>query len=309
MPTALRWPDGALSGLASSMRTFAGPGMLAARGRISGRPRIALLLAAAGELAIDKSPKATARTDLPALLGRVAAGGYTGHDVAGAPGAAAGSLSAAVGTYASWRARGLVVKATGLPDPVVAVGEDLLAYGLAAAGTRRDGDSEESSATAEDEPPTSRPSLARSAGIGLLAGLAGTAAMTIAQGAEFALTDSEPSRTPADVADTLKRRAGRGRLERRHRRAAGQAMHWLYGTGWGIPYGIVAVGGPAAPEASGPVFGLLVWSAGLAALPALGVAQPPWKRAPASLASEALSHLVYGLGAGAAVRSLSRPPR
>jgi uncharacterized membrane protein len=136
MPAPLRWPDGALAGLASSMRAFAGPGMLAARGRISGKPRVAVLLAATGELAADKSPKATDRTDLPALLARVAAGGYTGREIAGAPGAAAGSVSAAVGTYATWRARALVVRATGLPDPVVAVGEDLLAYSLAAAAVR-----------------------------------------------------------------------------------------------------------------------------------------------------------------------------
>jgi len=289
------------------MRAFAGPGMLAARGRIAGRPRVALLLAAAGEIAADKSPKATDRTDLPALAARVAAGGYTGREIAGAPGAAAGSLSAAAGTFATWRARGLVARATGLPDPVIAVGEDLLAYGIAAAGTRPDGGPEQPAADEhDDEPQSTRRSLARSAGIGLLAGLAGTAAMTIAQGAEFALTDAEPSSTPADVADTLKRRAGRGRLKRRHRRVANQGMHWLYGTAWGVPYGIVAAGGPVPPEASGPVFGLLVWGAGLAQLPALGVAEPPWKRSPGSLASEALFHVVYGIGAGAAVRALVR---
>jgi hypothetical protein len=57
------------------------------------------------------------------------------------------------------------------------------------------------------------------------------------------------------------------------------------------------------------VFGLLVWGAGLAQLPALGVAEPPWKRSPASLASEALVHVVYGVGAAAAVRALTRAPR
>ena len=129
--------------------------------------------------------------------------------------------------------------------------------------------------------------------------------MTLAQGAEFALTDAEPSGTPADVVDKLKRRVGRGRLRRRHRGAANQGMHWLYGTSWGVPYGIAAAGGPVPPEVSGPVFGLLVWGAGLAQLPAVGVAEPPWKRSPASLASEALFHVVYGIGAGAALRAFS----
>src|ERR1700753_770326 len=108
MPNQLRWPDAALSGLGSSMRTFAGPAMLAAHGRITGKPRIAVLAAAAGEIAIDKSPKATDRTDLPAVVGRTRAGAYTGREIAAVPGAVAGALSAAAGSYAWWRARGLV---------------------------------------------------------------------------------------------------------------------------------------------------------------------------------------------------------
>ncbi|HTU28722.1 MAG TPA: hypothetical protein VMF07_05030 [Solirubrobacteraceae bacterium] len=301
-----RWPDAALAGLACSMRTFAGPGMLAARGRIGGRVRIAMLLAATGEIAMDKSPKAIDRTDLPALIGRMVSGGYTGGDLAGVPGAAAGSIASAAGTYATWRARGLVVEATGLPDPVVAVGEDLLAYGLAAVGTRGDDAAPEGASSESPEPSPRGWGLARGLRVGLTAGLAGTAVMTIAEGAEVVLTDAEPSGTAADVADKLKRRAGRGRLTRRHRRAANQGMHWLYGTAWGIPYGLFAAGGSVPPEASGPVFGLLVWMAGLVQLPALGVAEPPWKRSPASLASEAMLHVVYGIGAGAAVRALTR---
>ena len=298
------------------MRTFAGPGLLAARGRIGGRPRVAVLLAATGELAMDKSPKATDRTDLPAVVGRVAAGAYSGGAVAGAPGAAAASVAAALGTYATWRARGLLGKVSGLPDPVIAVGEDILAYGLAAAATRPDPADQpdaaerpvETEANANGGPPPRsagqpRRRIVRDAGVGLLAGLAGTAAMTIAQGAAFALTGAEPSGTPADTADVIKRRAGRGRLKRRHRPAANHAMHWLYGAAWGIPYGMIAASGDLPPELSGPAFGLLVWGAGLAELPALGVAEPPWKRSPTSLASEALFHVVYGVGAAAAIRA------
>jgi hypothetical protein len=39
--------------------------------------------------------------------------------------------------------------------------------------------------------------------------------------------------------------------------------------------------------------------------PLLGIADAPWKRSAASLASEALLHVVYGLGAAAALRALS----
>jgi hypothetical protein len=304
MSSPLRWPDAALAGLASSMRTFAGPGMLAVRGRISGPPRLLVLLAATGELAMDKSSVATDRTDPPAVAGRVAAGAYTGRELAGAPGAVAGAAAAAVGTYASWRARKLVVDITGLPDVVVAIGEDMLALGAAAIATRPD------PAPVAPDPPAPPPrSLLGDAAIGLAAGLAGTAAMTIAQGAEFVLTDAEPSSSPADIADRLKRRAGQGRLKRRHRRAANQGMHWLYGASWGIPYGLVTATMDVAPEVSGPVFGLLVWGAALAHEPALGLAEVPWKRSLRSLSSEALLHVVYGIGAGGAIRTLRGPGR
>ena len=330
MPDSQRWPDAALAGLGSSMRTFAAPAALAVHGRITGKPRVAVLIAATGELALDKTAKATDRTDTPAVLGRVAAGAYGGREIAGVPGAAAGGLAAAIGSYAFWRARGLVVSTTGLPDPVVAVGEDVLAMSLAVIGTRPDpaspeGESDQggfedpfapaptsplgtSPAAGNGEVPSPEPpkrSLLRDAGNGVLAGLGATAAMTIAQGAEFVLTDAEPSSSPADVADKLKRRVGQGKLKRKHRRAANQGMHWLYGVSWGIPYGIVAGRSEVAPEVSGPVFGLLVWGAALAHEPALGLADVPWKRSLQSLGSEALFHLVYGIGAGGTLRWLS----
>lgn len=53
-----------------------------------------------------------------------------------------------------------------------------------------------------------------------------------------------------------------------------------------------------------------MWGAGLAQLPALGLAPPPWKQSPAALATDAGFHLVYGLGAAAALRVLApRWPR
>lgn len=310
MPTPLRWPDAVLGGLASGLRTFSGPSLMALRGRIGGRSRIAVLIAAGGELATDKAPFAVDRTEPPALAGRIGAGAYTGWSVAGPVGIAVGAASAMLGSYASFRARKLAVARTGWPDPVVAVGEDLLAYTAAAIATRDEPPSDgradvtvriSTEPEVEIAPPRSP---ARDAIVGLLAGIAGTAAMSIAQGAEFVLTDAEPSLAPAEVADTLKRRLGLGRLKRRHRSSANQAMHWLYGSLWGIPYGIAAASSGLAPELSGPVFGQLVWGVGLAQQPALGLAEPPWKRSLQSLGSEALFHLVYGIGAGAALRAL-----
>jgi hypothetical protein len=301
MPSAARWPDAALAGYASSMRTFAGPAALAARGHIRGPARVATLLASAGELVLDKLPAATDRVALPAVGGRVAAGAYSGREIAGPAGLAAGAAGALVGSWSTWRARRLVVEATGLPDPVVAVGEDVLALTTAAIATRPDPPGEH--ATPEDGT-WPRHSLFQSAAIGLAAGLAGTAAMTVFQGAEYALTGAKPSRAPADVAARIKRRLGAGRLRRRHRGIANQGMHWSYGVSWGVPLGIVTAERDLQPEVAGPAFGLFVWGAALAHQPALGIADVPWRRSPASLATEALSHLVYGIGAAAALRAL-----
>jgi hypothetical protein len=313
MPSSHRWPDAALAGLACSMRSTAGPALLAARGRISGKPRIAVLGAAAGELTVDKLPVATDRIEPPAVAGRVASGAYTGHAIAGPAGVAAGALGAAVGSLATWRLRGLAVQRTGLPDPVVAIGEDAIALGAAALATRLDVAASDDAASGNGasgngaSPEDAEPrSPAVDAATGLLAGAVGTAAMTLAAGAQYVLLGGEPSSAPADAADRLKRAVGRGRLRRGRRPAANQLTHWLYGTGWGIPYGVLARRVPVAPEITGPAFGLVVWATGLGGQPALGVADPPWKRSAASLASEAAMHLVYGIGAGAVVRALSR---
>ena len=297
MPSTIRWPDAALAGLASSMRTSAGPALLAIRGRITGKPRVAVLAMAVGELAADKTPWVPDRTAPPVVAGRVVSGAHIGHRIAGVPGAVAAAVAAAAGTFATWRARKLVVDMTGLPDPLVAVGEDMLALGAAAVATRPEPEP-------GNQPPRQRRSLLRDAATGLAAGISGTAAMTIAQDAQLALTGSRPSTAPAAVAEKLKRAAGAGRLTRGQRRVANQVMHWLYGTSWGIPYGIVVRRTDVPPEISGPVFGLAVWGAALAHAPALGIADVPWKRSLPSLGSEALFHVVYGIGAAAAVRAL-----
>ena len=135
MPSPAPWSRAALAGVACSMRTFAGPALLAARARISGPPRTAVFVAAAGELVLDKASFAAPRTDPPALAGRIVLGGFTGHRIAGPVGAGAAALVAAVGTYATYHARRLLVGRTGLPDWVVAVGEDSLAYTAAALAT------------------------------------------------------------------------------------------------------------------------------------------------------------------------------
>ncbi len=117
-------------GAASGARTFAGAAALALRGRPqSGWARAAILLLAAGEAVGDKLPMTPPRTEPPGLAGRFVAGAAVGAVAAGRRGAVIAATTALVAAFPSERARALLGERTGLPDPAIAVGEDLLAYG------------------------------------------------------------------------------------------------------------------------------------------------------------------------------------
>ncbi len=301
MTSSARWPDAALLGASGAMRTFVPPAMLAVRGRIRGRAHHAALAAAVGEIAHDKLPIARERVDVPSVGARVASGLFAGHAVAGPVGAVAGAASAAVSTFATYRARSLVGRATGIPDPWVGAAEDIVCVTAAAVATRP---SAGAAAEGEEADAASADGVGRSAARGLLAGLAGTAAMTLAQGAYYQLTGAKPSDAPQRAGRKALERAGK-RVPRDKRPALNQAMHWLYGTSWGIPYGVLAGSVGARPEPSGVAFGLSVWAIGLAHLPALDLAPAPWKQSPRTLAADAAFHVVYGLGAAGALRATS----
>jgi uncharacterized membrane protein len=131
-PARERQRAAAVLGVASGARCFAGAAALALHGRPeSPWARGALLAVAAGEVVGDKLPSAPPRRELPSLVGRVVCGAASGAAVDGRRGAILGAAFALAGTYATERARAVLVERTGLPDPVVAVAEDLVTYGSA----------------------------------------------------------------------------------------------------------------------------------------------------------------------------------
>lgn len=114
----------------------------------SGLGRRAAYLAAAGELLADKLPATPSRVDRGPLIGRVVSGALAGATYASARGGGGGRLLLPVlagaagaygGTWAGYLLRQRAVGVTGLPDPVVAVGEDALAVGLVALALPREG--------------------------------------------------------------------------------------------------------------------------------------------------------------------------
>ena len=150
-------------------------------------------------------------------------------------------------------------------------------------------------------------SLAR----GVVAGLAGTAAMTAYQLA-VAKLQGKPLATPvphrwadapapAQVAKRVADAVGQGRrFTREDVPLLTNAMHWLYGVGWGALYGAVR------PPGGGVALGTTVWAASYAELVPLGIYQPPWKYPAKDLALDLSYHLVYGVGVAAAFAALER---
>lgn len=110
-------------------------------------PKItALLLAnAAGEIVVDKLPFTPSRLMPGSLIVRAGTGGLAGALLARGTGvkpvlgATVGSLSALAGSFAGYYVRAGLVGATGLPDPVFAVIEDVtaIATGSHAVGLNR----------------------------------------------------------------------------------------------------------------------------------------------------------------------------
>lgn len=143
-------------------------------------------------------------------------------------------------------------------------------------------------------------------GRGLVAGAAGTGAMTAAQTATMRLRGSEPSTVPAEVGRRIVEGVLRREVPEERIEALNNAMHVLYGTSWGAVYGLVqASRRPRAPR-HGLAFGLLVWGASLVELPAMKLAPPVWEYPPKELAGDLGFHVVYGLSVAAAYAAIDR---
>lgn len=135
---------------------------------------------------------------------------------------------------------------------------------------------------------------------GLIAGAVGTAVMTAGQMAYYKATGTEPSSTPAEVAKRVIRGVLHREVSNEQDELLTNGMHWLYGTQWGVLYGLAA-----RRPTHGIVFGLVVWGASLVELPAMKLAPPVWEMEPASIAPDLGFHLLYGVAVAGTHRALS----
>lgn len=142
-------------------------------------------------------------------------------------------------------------------------------------------------------------------GRGLLAGLAGTAAMTLSSSVEARLSGRGTSTTPAQAVERL---TGIHPHDDEEQQRLNTAAHWGYGTALGAGRGLLALAGLRGAAAMTAHFAL-VWGASQGMLPALDVSPPTWRFGARATAIDVLHHVVYATATGLAYDRLDARTR
>lgn len=144
---------------------------------------------------------------------------------------------------------------------------------------------------------------------GAIAGLAGTAAITVAMqkgpqlleerlGVSMTPESPLPEDVPEDPTAELAGRVAEGVLEKplreESKQTAGQAIHWGYGAMWGTVYGILHTSLRIPALLSGTLFGALVGTVASTVVPAMGLAPSPTEQPKRISAMQLGYHLVFG---------------
>lgn len=138
---------------------------------------------------------------------------------------------------------------------------------------------------------------------GLVAGLAATYVMTkfqilaakLGETAGRAQQEEEDQNSTVKAASAISTKVFHHELKQREKEKAGLAVHYGMGAFSGGLYGAVAELEPEVTRGAGLPFGAAVWlAADEVAVPALGLADPPFEH-PLPVHAQALAaHLVYG---------------
>jgi hypothetical protein len=143
--------------------------------------------------------------------------------------------------------------------------------------------------------------VASSIGKGLVAGVAGTAAMTVSSTLEAKLRGRAASTAPARATTKV---LGVASFEDAIAQARfNDLSHWGYGTGWGIVRGLLDAAGLPSRKATA-AHGAAVWGSAQVMLPALDVAPPSIFWGKKEIAIDALHHAVYAIATGIAYELL-----
>lgn len=139
-------------------------------------------------------------------------------------------------------------------------------------------------------------------GAGLLAGLAGTAAITVSQMIEMKITGRQPSNTPVEAASKV---LDIDAVSEEKKPKVSQEIHWAYGTTWGVARGILSLTGLKGWTADLAHFAS-IWGASLIMLPGLKVAPPIQEEDPKTIVIDILHHAVYAIAAGFVYDAITR---
>jgi hypothetical protein len=144
--------------------------------------------------------------------------------------------------------------------------------------------------------------LASSIGKGLVAGVIGTAAMTVSSTVEARLRHRKPSSAPARaMAKVLGITSFADEIAQAR---FNDLAHWGYGTSWGIVRGLLDAAG-LPPRAATTAHAAAVWGSAQVTLPALDIAPPAIFWAPREIAIDAFHHAVYAIATGIAYELLA----
>ena len=146
--------------------------------------------------------------------------------------------------------------------------------------------------------------VANSIGKGLVAGFAGTAAMTVSSTLEAKLRGRAASSAPARATAKM---LGIKEFEDDVAKARfNDLSHWGYGTSWGVLRGLLGATGMPSKAATA-AHGAAIYGAAQVTLPALEIAPPSvfWGRQ--EVAIDAFHHAVYAAATGIAYELISRP--
>ncbi len=131
---------------------------------------------------------------------------------------------------------------------------------------------------------------------GVIGGLVATVAKTIWED-YFPVRDSSTPTPPAIIAERASKAAGYGSLTDQETALAETGIHFAFGVGTGVAYGVLAEEVPEATTGGGTLFATAFYAGTHGSVvPGLNLEPWPWNVEPRDYAvNEFLGHLVYGL--------------
>lgn len=131
-------------------------------------------------------------------------------------------------------------------------------------------------------------------GRGMLAGAAGTVAITASQLIEMKIEGRPPSTTPADAASKaleIKPETSEDKQQ------FSQQVHWTYGTLWGVMRGLLSLFNVKGLPATA-IHWVAITGTAMTIEPSLDVAKPVTQWSAKQIATTCLHHAVYAVAAG-----------